>query len=74
MEISSSFVVVRRRRRKSYYSYAIRKTSQKIQIKQINGGGGLCFFSFNGDGQLAKKTEKRRGPKKKTKRRWKKKT
>jgi hypothetical protein len=66
--ISSSFVVVRRkrrrrRRRSSYFFYAIRKTPKKIQIKQIKGGGDCIFFSFNGDGQLAKQ-RRRRGQKK----------
>jgi hypothetical protein len=47
--ISSSFMVVRKR--SSYYSYAIRKTSQNFQIKQIKRGGG--------GGQKKQKTRRR---------------
>jgi len=66
--ITYSFVVVRRTR-SSYSSYAIRKTSQKIQIKQIKrgGGGGFFFFRKKGRGGWEKKKKKKEEKKKKKK-------
>jgi hypothetical protein len=45
------------RRRSSYSSYGIRTTPKKIQIKQRRRGKYVCFFSFNGDGNLQNKKE-----------------